>query len=483
MSRHILTAILTLVFLSPAGAQHAPQHAPPARGPAPLLHMRFSGPQGMHVAFYQGQAPVRDYAAPAVAGLRPGYVYRFRIQGMTDYPGVALYPSLEVRGSLELPPNMSAADYPAPITFTENDIRRALAGALVTKVIYLEHPDRAIPTATRPGEALEADVPSYRDLLDEARARGRPVAVLRLGERTYDPSELAAQSTPGTILLPGEHVLAPAARAPLLPWACMPVYDPILGRRHPEEECFHDGGDVGLPAGIGPDGRLGGLDPTDSVAEYTDNTGRRRVAKSNRLCICVPRFAVLRHETPVAGYETAVNLVSMAAIQSRGQLQMRLPPGETEQVNLLAGFNGRLRPSGTQNTVSLIELVNATGIALVGRIEGVNVVGAVCEKPVVHPPKPLVLCKWASAQAAQVGDIITFYLRYSNFGGQPISDVAVSDSLSGRLEHIPGSAKSVREAVFTTQQNEAGSLSLRWEVGGRLLPGESGVVSFQARVR
>jgi hypothetical protein len=61
--------------------------------------------------------------------------------------------------------------------------------------------------------------------------------------------------------------------------------------------------------------------------------------------------------------------------------------------------------------------------------------------------------------------------------------VVVSDSLSGRLEYVPGTAKMDREAVFTTQQNEAGSLILRWEVGGRLMPGESGTVSFQARVR
>jgi hypothetical protein len=33
------------------------------------------------------------------------------------------------------------------------------------------------------------------------------------------------------------------------------------------------------------------------------------------------------------------------------------------------------------------------------------------------------------------------------------------------------------------QQNEAGSVILRWEINGRLPPGESGIISFQARVR
>jgi uncharacterized repeat protein (TIGR01451 family) len=82
-----------------------------------------------------------------------------------------------------------------------------------------------------------------------------------------------------------------------------------------------------------------------------------------------------------------------------------------------------------------------------------------------------------------VGDVITFYLKYSNTGGQPITDVAVSDSLVGRLEYVPGSARADRTAVFTVQENEAGSRILRWEIAGRLLPGQSGVVSFQARVR
>ena len=84
---------------------------------------------------------------------------------------------------------------------------------------------------------------------------------------------------------------------------------------------------------------------------------------------------------------------------------------------------------------------------------------------------------------AQVGDVVTFFLKFSNHGGQPINNVAVSDSLTGRLEYIPGTARADRDTVFTTQTNEAGSAVLRWEVSGVLLPGESGVVSFQARVR
>jgi uncharacterized repeat protein (TIGR01451 family) len=456
----------------------------PATGPAPLLHARFGGPQGMHVTFYQGPAAGSDFAAPAVVALRPGYVYRVHVHGMADFPNLSLYPSLEVRGSLELPPGIQASNYPAPITITENDIRRALNGSLITKVIYLENPERPLPFRSKPGELLEADTAANRDPLEEARGRGRPIAILRLGERTYTPQELAADSIPGTILLPGEKALGRPARAPYLPASCFRVYDPIICRRPPEEECLHDGGDVDAPVGIGPDGKLAGLDVTDTVAEYTDSKGRRSVAKSNRICICVPRFAALRHETPIAGFEMAMNLGSSAAVHGRAVLKSRLPSNQAAQVDIVAGIQGQERPSGIQTRAGILELNNATTLAAIGRIDGIQVVGAIVEKPSqTLPDKPLVLQKCASAHSAQVGDVITFTLRYSNCGGQPITNIAVSDSLSGRLEYIAGSAKSDRDTVFTTQPNDAGSVIVRWEVTGNLLPGESGIVTFQARVR
>jgi uncharacterized repeat protein (TIGR01451 family) len=78
---------------------------------------------------------------------------------------------------------------------------------------------------------------------------------------------------------------------------------------------------------------------------------------------------------------------------------------------------------------------------------------------------------------------VTFHLKFTNQGGQPISDVVVTDSLTGRLEYVPGSSRANRETIFTMQQNEAGSLLLQWQVVGRLQPRESGEITFQARIR
>ncbi len=155
-----------------------------------------------------------------------------------------------------------------------------------------------------------------------------------------------------------------------------------------------------------------------------------------------------------------------------------------KQIELARQLSTRIKVQGVEQVV---------GTAVVGRIEaGPQIVRAeaetrdltVCCNEVPCPPdKPLVLIKCADRQAAKVGDVVMFMLKYSNHGGKPITDVAVTDSLTTRLEYIAGSAQSDRPAVFTTQANEAGSLILRWEITGRLLPGTSGVVRFQARIR
>ena len=91
--------------------------------------------------------------------------------------------------------------------------------------------------------------------------------------------------------------------------------------------------------------------------------------------------------------------------------------------------------------------------------------------------------KLADKPTAKVGEIVTFTLRYTNLGSKPMSDIAVTDSLATRLEYVPSTAVSDRDAVFTIQKNESGSLVLHWEITGKLMPKEYGIIRFQARVR
>ena len=277
-------------LLGQAGAQPPPL---PTRGASPLLFVRFTGPQGMRATFFQGTPKGKSFDAPVIIGLRPGYVYRVKCFGFAGRPDLAIYPTLEVRGSLNLTARVNPASFPAPVVLTDADLQNAASGSLITKVVYLENPEKAAPGSAAPGETTETELTPDRDLLNEARDVGRPMLVVRFGSRIPPPAELVYGSVPGTILFPGEKTLPLPRVRPCLPWVGCGYYDPILGPRPPEEECFHDGGDRSPPAGIGPDGRLHGLDPEDTIGEYTDAAGRRRVVPSNRICLCSPRFAVL----------------------------------------------------------------------------------------------------------------------------------------------------------------------------------------------
>jgi uncharacterized repeat protein (TIGR01451 family) len=439
-------------------------------------------PTGAQVTFYQAPPTGAEFDAPVTVGLRPGYIYRVKLSRFHDYPGLALFPSLEVRGTLHLPANLRPADHPAPVVITGDDIALALAGGLVTKVIYLENPERAQPVATRPDRPVEITLRPDLDPIDEARAFGRPVLVVRLGARTLSAEEMAHQAIAGTILLPGQGALASPSVPPCIPWACLSMYDPILGPRCPEEECMHDGGDIGAPAGLDSEGRLHGLDPSDTVAVYSDNHGRKHLAISNRVCLCVPRFGIITVPITPAGYEASLALARAQAVLQQAVLPARQRPVEVRESEQLVAVRGRERPSATVAAIGALPVAQIQGTAaVIGVLHEQTIVGTCVPK--MPPAGPLVLCKTADKQEVQIGEIVTFTLKYTNTGGQPITGVIVSDSLTGRLEYVPGSAQSDRQAVFTTQANEAGSLILRWEIAGQLLPGESGLLSFQTRVR
>jgi uncharacterized repeat protein (TIGR01451 family) len=436
------------------------------------------------MTFYPGGSEARDYAAPAVVGLRPGYIYRVKLTGLPGHPKEALYPTLEVRGTLVMPPGLRAADFPVPIVFTAEDIDKVLASAYVTKIFVLEHPDQALPDATQKDRPIEIETASSLEAVTEARVRGRPMLILRWGDRAIREGELPAESgIPGTILLPDQQTLAPAARPPCFAWSPMQVIDPILGPKPPEEECLHDGGDTPPRAGLNALGQLGGLNPTDTVAVYADSHGKKHIAVSNRVCICVPRYVVLAATNYPAGLGLLVQVgetnlsTGQAEIRNREKLDVAL---QNEQLRV---FAGKQRLSANEIYLGTRDYDQFQGGAIVfGFLEGQAVLGTI-KPPVEKPDLPLQLRKCADKISAQVGDIVTFQLIYSNVGGKPITGVVVSDSLTGRLEYIEGSAKSDRHTTFTIEPNEAGSVILRWAVTGALPPGQIGTVIFQARIR
>jgi uncharacterized repeat protein (TIGR01451 family) len=182
--------------------------------------------------------------------------------------------------------------------------------------------------------------------------------------------------------------------------------------------------------------------------------------------------------------------------------------GEFTEVRFLDGFNltiGWAAMNGSTGPKDLTGAMNAEVIRRVqfvkdmtqvqfpqafGLIQGAVEVRDVWQPQVVDMVEPpprrpgkLVLEKSASTTVAKVGDVVGFIIKYTNVGELPITDLAVVDSLLSRLEYVPGSALSSREAVFTTRDNEVGSSILRWEIPSQLKGGESGMVYFKAKIR
>lgn len=125
-------------------------------------------------------------SAPSIAGLLVGPVYRLRLSDMANYPGVELYPSIEMIDRLH-PPTGREAEFPVIIPFTEFELDAAAQGQLVTKVVYLEQPNRAAFQTAGRGKAVEPlRVTSRENPLEIADLQGRPLAIVRMGGRVPD---------------------------------------------------------------------------------------------------------------------------------------------------------------------------------------------------------------------------------------------------------------------------------------------------------
>jgi len=478
MNVGLLTLALTV------GQPVAPAVPPPALPPAPFLFVTVAVPEGGKVTWYPMLPP--EQASPA-AGLRPGYPYRFQISDF-GRKGVLLYPSIEVRGALVPRPGLDVTKHPVPIAFTGDDIDRALEGRMVTKVYYLEDADRAAPVAGRPGEALEGPSDSVEQAVEDARQRGRLMLIVRLGERPATKEELAAENVPGTILFPGAAKLPIPAVPPILPFQGVIVVDPIIGMKGAGEECIKDGGDVGPRAAPGPGpGGIGGLDPTDTVMQYTTRSGSR-TTPSNRVCICVPRFGALRVETIPVGHEQFRAPQVLVQAQVPRVIGFRTLPGEVVGREQLRGVIGHMRASAIESRTgpAALELWSGRPAGL-SSIQGVAVIAQARgpEEITAFPGcTSLMIQKWIDpAHPERIGEEVTVHLKYMNPTTEEMADVVVADSLSARLEYVPGTAKTSRPATFVATPNPAGSMVLRWSIDGKLMPGESGTITFKVRIK
>ncbi len=147
-----------------------------------LQPVQITVPGGGTVSVYSATSePVGVTASPATVAVNSGHTYRLRLANMPHFPDAELYPSIEILDRLHPPPGEEYR-YPIPIPFSEDDIRLALGGRLVTRVIYLEQPQLAQQLDPLNREIPQSVVPS-ENVLQEADRLGRPMVIVRIGGR------------------------------------------------------------------------------------------------------------------------------------------------------------------------------------------------------------------------------------------------------------------------------------------------------------
>ena len=160
-------------------------------GPRPgyFQPVEVRGPEGSQIAL----ATEGGFDAPRpgvlTAGMLIGHVYRLQVTGIKFHEGQEVYPTIEVIDRLYPPPGQ-AARHPIPIELTHEELEFALDGRFVTRVIYVEDPNYALPIAQTPGTQPYFEIDAKQDPLEVADRIGRPVAILRMGSRIPTP-ELA----------------------------------------------------------------------------------------------------------------------------------------------------------------------------------------------------------------------------------------------------------------------------------------------------
>ncbi|MCR4412022.1 MAG: hypothetical protein NUV77_06300, partial [Thermoguttaceae bacterium] len=201
--RQIVLAAMAWLGLAAAGAGQSPAlHFPHAVGMPPgaigaqqlgrggpvvgyFQPVEIAAPDGAMVAMAEGGTLGEPQKAPVRVGLLIGQVYRFCVFNIPFHAGQEVFPTIEVVDRLYTPPGQETR-FPIKIELTLDDLRLAMDGKFVTRVVYLEDPERALPVAAGGRPQSWFEVPPGRDPLVVADALGRPVAIVRMGGRMPD---------------------------------------------------------------------------------------------------------------------------------------------------------------------------------------------------------------------------------------------------------------------------------------------------------
>ena len=496
------------------------------------------------VANEAGFTALSDYHS--LVGLQVGPVYRMKVTGIIAGAEHEVYPTIEMLDRT-YPPEALKLWHPVKIVLSRDDIEDATAGKLVTKVIYVENPDTALPYRQTFDHQATLEVGVGRDPYYVAQRLGRPIAIVRIGSRRplqndYDFQNVAYRF-PATIMAAPTEPIANTIQQPGVDWETG-VYDPHAAPKIPvsfveklplqyRDEYVCDGNDRGQKATTGVDWKVDGLDLEDTVAHFDTEDGRIVVAPSNRVCIYSPRFSAVKRVLG-ANYETISQKLGSANenLQITNAQQTDFSSTTLQNVQLQANrktqranaFRDQTRGVLVDKPVKLVGSRQAfkpyenlhlirfgehstsesarLGLAIQSAIAWESDVSAQItinkQQPIIvndvtetsdmiavetRSGSELRLCKLASVISARSGETVEFTIRFDNMGRQIIGNVTILDNLSPRLEYVDGSAECSVDAELKTEDNQGGSTLLRWEISDPLPVGEGGIIRFQCRVR
>jgi hypothetical protein len=144
--------------------------------------VRIRAPKGARISLAEEGGFSSEQADSVLLGMQIAGVYRFKVSEFGSDLSQEVYPTVEVIDRL-YPPAGLALRYPIPVELTAEELELAAHGNFVTRVIYLEDPNQALPTSQKDGEQPWAEAPQGADPLVVADELGRPVAILRIGGR------------------------------------------------------------------------------------------------------------------------------------------------------------------------------------------------------------------------------------------------------------------------------------------------------------
>jgi hypothetical protein len=202
--------------------------------------VRFIEPRGMKVSWMipspDGKRLWNDkpLEAPASYNFAQSAIYRLKLSDIPDYPGVDLYPTLEV-----VPANHRAMTFLAhssvPVCFTPDDFRMVNAGNYVVKVIYLPDPQfQDIAVGGGLGELCSTQLEPGQDPIALACKQGSILLIARLGNidlelRHSPPMDAPPPGHPP--VPPGAPGMPPAGMGMLPPGMMPPGMVPPAGPR------------------------------------------------------------------------------------------------------------------------------------------------------------------------------------------------------------------------------------------------------------